>query len=230
MAILLLVGGAGLRYLFNRPTPLRPGEIPTIVAEGPYKTKPEQPGGIDIPHQDVQVYQSLDSKDDVTPPVEHLLPPPETPQEQAALPGPQTPSGSSSSSPQQDPDADPQRATEVVLAPEPAAEQKTPSLSPPTLLAPPQQTVTRETTQGETAPVPNSAPTRATVTSEPVSAPPASASPPVSSQGTAAEPLAPPLPSLATATTSSALTPAAAVPETAKCGAQEILLLKARRS
>lgn len=57
------------------------GELPTIKAELPIKQKPEEPGGIDIPHQDVTVFQKLDNKAEGPKKtgVEHLLPPPETP-------------------------------------------------------------------------------------------------------------------------------------------------------
>ncbi len=69
-----------------------PQEIPTIQAERPIKERPDQPGGIDIPHQDVAVFQQLDQKSGSPSPVtggaEQLLPPPETPQ---APPAPATP-------------------------------------------------------------------------------------------------------------------------------------------
>jgi hypothetical protein len=61
--------------------PSSPAEIPTIKAESGYKQKPVDPGGIDIPHQDVRVYDELESKTTPQIPVEHLLPPAETPQE-----------------------------------------------------------------------------------------------------------------------------------------------------
>lgn len=58
-----------------------PREIPTIRAETAYKEKPADPGGIDIPHQDVRVYEQLEGKGVVAPQVERLLPPPEVPKE-----------------------------------------------------------------------------------------------------------------------------------------------------
>lgn len=56
-------------------------EIPTIQAELPIKERPAQPGGIDIPHQDVAVFEKLDGKTEGAekPKVEHLLPSPEVP-------------------------------------------------------------------------------------------------------------------------------------------------------
>jgi hypothetical protein len=83
--IFTLIGG-GAYWKFSQSTPTVPGEIPTIKAEGSYKQRPEQPGGIDIPHQDVQVYQELDNKGPPPAQVEHLLPPPETPQSATVAP------------------------------------------------------------------------------------------------------------------------------------------------
>lgn len=51
---------------------------PLIQAEqGPYKVRPENPGGIAIPHQDKLIYGRLSGESDQ--PVERLLPPPEQP-------------------------------------------------------------------------------------------------------------------------------------------------------
>ena len=71
----------GVIYMAWGRGPSVPAEIPTIKAEGNYKQKPADPGGIDIPHQDVRVYDELESKAPPQMPVEHLLPPSETPQE-----------------------------------------------------------------------------------------------------------------------------------------------------
>ena len=79
MVVLALVGG-GLYWKFAGSSHRVPGEIPTIKSEGAYKQRPDNPGGIDIPHQDVQVYQELDNSSPAQPQVEHLLPPPEAPQ------------------------------------------------------------------------------------------------------------------------------------------------------
>jgi hypothetical protein len=77
--IALLIAGIGYK-VFSTHAPRNPEDIPTIKAEaGAWKQKPDQPGGIDIPHQDVQVYQALSESGGDKPPVEHLLPPPETP-------------------------------------------------------------------------------------------------------------------------------------------------------
>jgi hypothetical protein len=74
----VILGGIYLK--FGR-APEAPAEIPTITAEGPLKEKPDQPGGIPIPNQDVTAYQQIDNSGASTKPeAEHLLPPPETPQ------------------------------------------------------------------------------------------------------------------------------------------------------
>ena len=60
---------------------------PLIQAEqGPYKVRPENPGGISIPHQDKLIYGRLSGESDQ--PVERLLPPPEQPVVMAPQPYP----------------------------------------------------------------------------------------------------------------------------------------------
>ncbi|MFY9287834.1 MAG: SPOR domain-containing protein [Alphaproteobacteria bacterium] len=88
LGVLAALLGLGLYWGFMRePEVKAPEEIPTIKSEGTYKERPEEPGGLDIPHQDVQVYQALDpNKASAKPEIEHLLPPPETPLASAALP------------------------------------------------------------------------------------------------------------------------------------------------
>jgi hypothetical protein len=87
----LMLGGAAYA-LWGHGTPSNPADIPTIKSEGTYKQKPAEPGGIDIPHQDVRVYDQLEGKSGNAPVVEHLLPPPETPKEspQPASPVPES--------------------------------------------------------------------------------------------------------------------------------------------
>ena len=64
-----------------------PVEVPTIAADGVAKERPEQPGGVEIPHQDMLVFQQIEKgsgEDNAQ--VEHLLPPPEAPQPVADVP------------------------------------------------------------------------------------------------------------------------------------------------
>ncbi len=77
---LVLAGGLGLYVKLTGEGEVKTAEIPTIKSEGPLKQRPEEPGGIDIPHQDVLVFQQIDGNEADKAPVEHLLPPPETPQ------------------------------------------------------------------------------------------------------------------------------------------------------
>lgn len=89
LTVLSLLLIAGLAWLWDTVFPSTPGEIPTIKAEGSYKQRPEEPGGIDIPHQDVQVYHEIDgsaSAENAKPAIEHMLPPPEEPKAPAAPP------------------------------------------------------------------------------------------------------------------------------------------------
>ncbi|MDX2028407.1 MAG: SPOR domain-containing protein [Alphaproteobacteria bacterium] len=96
IALLAVVVASGVYWKFGGSTPTNPEDIPTITAESDWKQKPEEPGGIDIPHQDVQVYQSLDGASPAKPAVEHLLPPPEAPQAGAA---PTAPADTASAAP-----------------------------------------------------------------------------------------------------------------------------------
>ncbi len=68
-------------------------EIPVIKAEGPLKERPEQPGGLDVPHQDVTVFQKIDGVggEEGKTSMENLLPPPDTPQ---PVPQAETPASS----------------------------------------------------------------------------------------------------------------------------------------
>jgi hypothetical protein len=58
-----------------------PGATPLIKADtAPTKVRPEQPGGMDVPHQDALVLNTLPDADKTgAAPVERLLPPAETP-------------------------------------------------------------------------------------------------------------------------------------------------------
>lgn len=83
LAFAVLMIGGGIYWWVGDTPSGNPQDIPIVKADGNYKQRPEQPGGIDIPHQDVQVYQELDANNNDKAQVEHLLPPPETPQIQA---------------------------------------------------------------------------------------------------------------------------------------------------
>jgi cell division septation protein DedD len=122
---------------------------PLIKAEpGPTKIVPEQPGGLEIPNQDKQVFDRI-AKEKTGPKVERLLPPPEAPKEIPA-PTPATEELPEAAMPKQSPQAgggeqaplDPEMtepgapmAVEVEPAPAPEAEpeheEKMAKASPP---------------------------------------------------------------------------------------------------
>lgn len=80
-AVAALAGFAGLvQYAYDRGRQAGGGDRPPIVRAdpSPHKIKPAQPGGMDVPNRDKQVYGRLDP-DRAKPRTERLLPPPETP-------------------------------------------------------------------------------------------------------------------------------------------------------
>ncbi|HBM90567.1 MAG TPA: hypothetical protein DD400_01620 [Rhodospirillaceae bacterium] len=82
IAFLVLIGlGFGIFISMREEMPTD-DVLPEIQAAFPIKERPEHPGGIDIPHQDVEVFEQLDNKTPQEPKsaVEHLLPAPQTPQ------------------------------------------------------------------------------------------------------------------------------------------------------
>ena len=61
-------------------------QLPVVTAEvGPEKSRPEQPGGLEVPHQDKLVLNNGEAAGN-DPVVERLLPPPETPKPPEPLP------------------------------------------------------------------------------------------------------------------------------------------------
>ncbi len=75
-AISGLIFIAAVSWFAYRWATSNPGEPPLIEAEeGPYKVRPENPGGINIPHQDKLIYGRISPGSDQ--PVEKLLPPQE---------------------------------------------------------------------------------------------------------------------------------------------------------
>jgi hypothetical protein len=92
---LALGGFSGIvGYYYFAGTSNRGGEgpAPLVKAEAkPEKVRPENPGGMDVPHQDKEIYDKVvasGGRGPVSPTAERLLPPPETP-----LPRPGTPMG-----------------------------------------------------------------------------------------------------------------------------------------
>lgn len=75
-------------------------ELPVVRAEpGPIKSRPEDPGGLEVPYQD-QLVLNEPTPDPDRPQVERLLPPPETPLPPAALTAPPPPPAESAAEPE----------------------------------------------------------------------------------------------------------------------------------
>src|SRR5438477_1995389 len=78
--IVMAVFAGGLWFFYHqgvrKPAPGPGGEVPLIRADDkPMKMKPDQPGGMPVPDQNVSVYNEKPG----AAPVEKLLPPPEQP-------------------------------------------------------------------------------------------------------------------------------------------------------
>ncbi len=68
--------------------PVDPANLPVVAAEeGPIKVKPEDEGGMEVPHQDKLIFDP-DASGETGAQVEHLLPPPESPQVVELAPAP----------------------------------------------------------------------------------------------------------------------------------------------
>lgn len=134
-AVVLVIFGAGTWYAYS--IGMRTGSegaAPLIRADQrPAKVKPDDPGGMNVPHQDKTIFDRVKPTDD-SKKVEQLLPPPEEPvarpkkppPQQAAAPTP-APAPSPSAAPAPSPSAAPAPAPEAKA---PAADAKTPPAEP----------------------------------------------------------------------------------------------------
>jgi cell division septation protein DedD len=77
----VLVFGSIVWFAYDRGRAGRDGPPPLIRADAsPTKTRPDQPGGMQVPYQDTMVYDRLQpGADKKKQPIESLLPPPEAP-------------------------------------------------------------------------------------------------------------------------------------------------------
>ena len=81
ISIMVLAAFAGiLWYIYDQGVDQQAALAPPVIQapDGPVKVKPEEPGGMQVPNQDKQVYQALEPTR-AEPTVEQLLPPPEAP-------------------------------------------------------------------------------------------------------------------------------------------------------
>jgi cell division septation protein DedD len=77
-AAVVIIGALGW-WLWPRGTDSGTGEVPLVVAEqGPEKVRPQEEGGMQVPNQDIRIYNELTGNQQSSEP-EVLLPAPETP-------------------------------------------------------------------------------------------------------------------------------------------------------
>ncbi len=171
VALVALAGFAGMIwYAYDWGLDqVETARLPVIPAEPePIKSRPESPGGLEVPHQDKLVLNELEP-DPEKPQIERLLPPPETPRP------PKAPS-----------------AAEVAIA-VPPIETAAGPLDEPTQSAvppPPPPVPERAEDEAPTAAAPQ-IPEAPSPSSEPTPAEPALAPPQVAAQPAAPEPAAP---------------------------------------
>jgi hypothetical protein len=148
---------------------------PLIKADNtPTKVRPDQPGGMDVPHQDKLVLNNLADNKSGTPSIERLLPPPESP-----LPRP----APTAQAPNMTPAAPPQAATpapaanglppKIGPAPQQTAQVPPPAALPAPTSVAPAPTPTAPTPTASAPPPPAAAPRDAVQSSGSSGAPPA---------------------------------------------------------
>jgi hypothetical protein len=188
----VIVFGGIIFYAYNQG--MRAGTesvAPILRADtAPTKIRPEQPGGMEVPHQDKLVYDRLNPASNAPPgEVERLLPPPETPMERpradAVEPAEELPmaeEGEGAVSALREPP--PEEGTrQAPMAPAPVPTYAPPVAAPapqpqqqPQQLLPQQQTPPKQVTQALVAPPPASvAPKPVPATAAPAVAPPVAA-------------------------------------------------------
>jgi len=108
------------------------GAAPLLKPNGPMKVAPDSPGGTQIPHKDISIYQSL-NEDGKESKVERILPPPEQPMTPPAAPPAATVENSRVRSADTAPGAAPPAPPPVIASPEtPSARSLIPPSTPPT--------------------------------------------------------------------------------------------------
>lgn len=167
---LTVLGGVivGAIYMgFGRdPQPAPVEDVPVIKAEGSYKQKPQEPGGLEIPHQDADVYKEIEAKGDVAPSAEHLSPPAEVPRPEGAR-GEAAPSFAQAPTPEEPKVETLAAAPSAALPSLPNVGNAGQTLSELPAL-PAAQPVATTVAQASTAPVPVAVPVPPPVTAEPV--------------------------------------------------------------
>jgi sporulation related protein len=134
--VTMAVFAGGLWYFYHlgvrQPAPGPAGEVPLIRADDkPMKVKPDQPGGMPVPDQNVSVYEPKAGPT----PVEKFVPPPEQPMPRPApaqAAAPSSPAGAPTpAAPAATPVPQQQAAaTPAPKAPKPAPAKETPAAAP----------------------------------------------------------------------------------------------------
>ena len=88
VAMVAFGGFAGLiYYAYSKGREAGSSSVAPIIraSDGPTKVRPDQPGGMQVPNQDKEVYSRVSPNQSTGPRVENLLPPPEQPLPRTAL-------------------------------------------------------------------------------------------------------------------------------------------------
>jgi SPOR domain len=88
LSALMAFGGIVWYAYSNRPKDMARQSVPIVRADvSPPKTRPGEPGGVQVPHQDKTIYEQIDRGGrSATASPERLLPPPETPRPRVTAP------------------------------------------------------------------------------------------------------------------------------------------------
>jgi hypothetical protein len=133
VAVLAFAGAAVLVFLGDRE--VEDGEVPLIVADaGPFRVRPDDPGGLQVPNQDQLIYQRMAGAPVRERRIEVLLPPPEPP---LPVPRPEPPAAEPRATEPPAAAAPASPAAEPEPSPEPAPPPAAAALATPALPLPP---------------------------------------------------------------------------------------------
>lgn len=155
-AIALFGGVVGYTYMTRGAA--SDGAVPLVRADQrPAKVKPDSPGGMEVPHQDKEIYARMSQPEAPPPPspkVERLLPPPEAPMPKpAATPVPPPPVAAIPAPPDVKPPANAVAVTpppQIAVAPAPKPAEIKPA-EPPKIAAAPKPADTKPVEPPKTA-------------------------------------------------------------------------------
>jgi cell division septation protein DedD len=138
--VLIALGGASWIAYDVMVADAGGGEVPYITAEaGPEKIRPQEEGGLEVPNQDIRVYNELTGSPD-TPEAEVLLPPPEAPVSPPVVAEQQTAAESAEIPSVPAPDLEPAAGAGADDQPQPVPEEPAVAAAAPALEEDPVQT------------------------------------------------------------------------------------------